>query len=130
MLDRKKLALIHIIKRDLGLSDTEYRDTLEKVTGVRSARELDVQGFGKLLRYFARSRHYIVQPGGLTYRQKMFIESLRHDLGWQREHLQNFLKKYFHKSAVQTLTKKEASKVIESLKNVRKHRHFSGFKKS
>jgi len=33
MLDRKKLAVIHITQKELGLSDKEYRDTLEQVTG-------------------------------------------------------------------------------------------------
>jgi len=31
-LDRKKLAVIHIVKKELGLSDDEYRDLLERET--------------------------------------------------------------------------------------------------
>lgn len=38
--DRKVLAKIHIAKRDLGLSDEAYRDLLERVAGVRSAKDL------------------------------------------------------------------------------------------
>ncbi|HSR36535.1 MAG TPA: phage protein GemA/Gp16 family protein, partial [Desulfurivibrionaceae bacterium] len=60
MLDQKKLAVIHIVKKELGLSDQEYRDSLEKITGVRSAKELDEAGFRILMRHFAKSRHYRV----------------------------------------------------------------------
>ncbi|MFN2366550.1 MAG: phage protein GemA/Gp16 family protein [Desulfurivibrionaceae bacterium] len=64
MLDRAKLAVIHITVKELGLSDWEYRDTLEKVTGVRSSRDLDAAAFRKLMRYFARSKDYRSVPTG------------------------------------------------------------------
>lgn len=54
-LDKKKLAVIHIVKKELGLSDREYRDQLEDITGVRSAKCLDESGFRKLMNFFARS---------------------------------------------------------------------------
>ena len=38
-MDKKKLAVIHIVKRELSLSDDEYRDILERVAGVRSAKD-------------------------------------------------------------------------------------------
>lgn len=117
-MDRKKLALIHIVKKELRLSDREYRDTLEKVTGVRSAKDLDEEGFRKLLRYFARSRHYRINGAGLTFRQKLYIKHLKDDLAWDDAHFQNFLKKYYRKTTIGSLTKGEASKVIQSLKHI------------
>lgn len=120
-IDTKKLAVIHIVKRELGLSDRDYRDRLEEVTGVRSARLLDESGFRKLMNYFARSEYYRVNPDGLTFRQKMFIKGLQSQLGWEEQHLVNFLKKYYRKSDILTLTRKEAVKVIESLKNILEH---------
>jgi len=33
VLDKKKLAVIHIVKRELGFSDQEYRNFLEKSCG-------------------------------------------------------------------------------------------------
>lgn len=120
-LDKKKLALIHIVKRDLHLSDQEYRDILQQVTGVRSAKELNEEAFGRLLRYFARSKQYQVNPSGLTFRQKYFIKHLLADLHWDEAHFHNFLKKYYQKSAIDELTKGDASKVIESLKNILQH---------
>lgn len=121
MLDNKKLAVIHIVKKELALSDDEYRDILEKVTGVRSARDLDEQGFRKLMNHFARSGYYRINREGMTIRQKIYIKHLFDDLKWSTQHFANFLKKYYKKENIDKLTKKEASKVIESLKNILKH---------
>jgi hypothetical protein len=120
-LDKKKLAVIHIVKRELGLSDLEYRDQLEKVTGVRSATNLDERGFRKLMNYFARSKYYRANQNGITFRQKMYIKGLKDQLDWDERHFMNFLRKYYSKSDVDTLTRKKAIKVIESLKNVLEH---------
>ena len=124
-LDRKKLAVIHIVKRELGLSDDEYRDILQRETGVRSAKDMDEKGFRNLMRYFVGSRHYRINKHGLTFRQKLFINHLVDDLGWDVQHFNNFLNKYYKKTAIDKLTKKEASKVIESLKNILKHSKYS-----
>lgn len=121
MLDQKKLAVIHIVKRELNLSDEQYREALEKITGVRSARELDERGFRKLMNYFARSEYYRIRPDGITMRQKVFIQDLKRQLNWTDPHFMNFLKKYYKKERIEGLTKKEAGKVIESLKNILKH---------
>ncbi|OGR00071.1 MAG: hypothetical protein A2505_05450 [Deltaproteobacteria bacterium RIFOXYD12_FULL_55_16] len=118
MLDQKKLAVIHIVKKELGISDEEYRATLEKIAGVRSARELDNQGFQRLMRYFAGSRHYRQSLTGITFRQKMYIKHLLADLAWDATHYLNFLKKYYKTSEQGTLSRKEAGKVIESLKHI------------
>ena len=120
-IDRKKLALIHIVKKELNLSDQEYRDILQQVTGVRSAKDLDETAFNRLLRYFTRSKQYQINQYGLTFRQKYFIKHLLTDLRWDDQHLLNFLKKYYQKTGINELTKKEASNVIESLKNIIKH---------
>jgi uncharacterized protein with NAD-binding domain and iron-sulfur cluster len=124
-LDHKKLAVIHIVKRELALSDDEYRDFLQRETGVRSAKDLDEKGFRRLMRAFTASGYYRINTYGLTFRQKLFIRHLVDDLAWDTEHFTNFLNKYYKKTAVDTLTKKEASKVIESLKNILKHRRSS-----
>ncbi|MBU1403935.1 MAG: regulatory protein GemA [Proteobacteria bacterium] len=118
VLDRKKLAVIHIVKKELGASDQEYRDTLEKVAGVRSARDLDDAGFQRLMRYFARSGHYRASREGITFRQRMYIKHLVDDLAWDANHYANFLKKYYKTGETETLSKTEAGKVIESLKHI------------
>ncbi len=117
-IDSKKLAVIHIVKKELGLTDREYRDRLEKLAGVRSARDLDDAGFSKLMNYFVRSRHYKANKESITFRQRMYIMDLRAMLGWKEVHFVNFLKKYYRKSDIRDLSKKEATKVIISLKNI------------
>ena len=119
--DHKKLAVIHIVKRELCLSDDEYRDILERETGVRSAKDLDEKGFTRLMRYFAGSDYYRVNRFGLTLKQKLFIKHLLTKLGWDLQHSENFLNKYYKKTDFDKLTKKEASNVIESLKNILEH---------
>ena len=118
MLDRKKLAVIHITQKELNLSDKEYRDTLEQVTGVRSAKDLNEEGFRKLMRYFTRSKHYQLNKDGITFRQKMYIRHLVDDAGWDDNHFRNFLRKYYRQEEVTALSKRDASKVIESLKRI------------
>ena len=41
-------------------------------------------------------------------------------LKWDEDHIKNFLKKYYKKEKLEDLKKKDASKVIESLKNILK----------
>lgn len=122
MIDQKKLAVIHIVKKELALGEEEYREILEKVTGVRSARDLDDNAFLKLMRYFARSRHYRASREGITLRQKLYIRHLADDLGWDGDHLDGFLKKYHKTANLDSLDKKKASKAIESLKHILAHR--------
>lgn len=118
MIDHKKLAVVHIIKKELNLSDDDYRDILFKAAGVQSAKELDEVKFRKLMRYFVRSKYYQLNSGGLTLRQKLYIQYLAQKLGWTDEHLANFIRKYYHKECLENLSKKEGIKVIESLKGV------------
>jgi phage gp16-like protein len=120
-MDQKKLAVIHIAKKELNLSEKEYRDILRNAAGVESAKDLDDGKFRKLMNVFMRSRHYRLSPDGITLRQRYFIRSMYQDLGWDQNHFDNFLWKYHHKKQLDRLTKREAIKVIESLKNVRAH---------
>lgn len=118
LIGRKKLALIHIIKKELNLVNGEYRAILRLAAGVDSAKELDESKFRKLMQYFVRSKHYQVNPFGLTIRQKLYIQSLAKDMAWSESHLNNFAHKYYHKSRIDDLSKSEAIKLIESLKNI------------
>lgn len=115
------MAVIHIVKKELNLSDAEYRDILQRIAGVRSAKELNEEKFRKLMNFFVRSKYYQVNPFGLTIKQKLYIKYLAKEIGWEEEHLNNFIHKYYHKFNIDKLTRKEAIKVIESLKNIKQH---------
>ena len=125
-MDKKKLALVHIIKKELGLADDEYRRILRAAAGVDSSRDLTEEGFTRLMRYFVRSGYYVVNRHGLTIRQKMFIDHLQRELEWTDEHLAHFLHKYYGKTKITALTRREAIKVIESLKHIRLHQKVPG----
>jgi len=120
-MDKKKLAVVHIVKKELNLSDEEYRHILRDATGVETAKDLDDRKFRKLMNVFMRSKLYRRHSNGITLRQKYFIRNLYEELGWDEEHFENFLKKYRHKGRLDEMTKKEASKVIVSLKSIKEH---------
>lgn len=120
-MDKKKLAVIHIVKKELGLSDEEYRRILREAAGVESARDLSAEGFRKLMNFFVRSRYYRVNPSGLTIRQKIYIKYLAGRLKWSPDHLHNFIRKYYHQDSPERLSAKDAGKLIESLKAIEKN---------
>ena len=119
-MDKKKLAAMHIVKRELSLSDDEYRNTLERVAGVRSAKDLTDDQFHKLMRYFVRTRHYRVASKGITLRQKYYLRQLKERLQWDDSHFQNYIHKYFHNRDLNTYTKHDASNLIVALKSILK----------
>jgi hypothetical protein len=120
-LGRKKLALIHIVKKELDISDEDYRCILQRIAGVQSAKDLDETHFRKLMYFLVHSHYYRVNAFGLTLRQKMFIDSLVRQLRWDQNHLRNFIRKYYHRHDLKSLTEREASHLIESLKAIRGH---------
>ena len=117
-MDRRKLALIHIVKRELKLSDKEYHRILREEAHVTSSKDLTEEGFRRLMRHLVKSRHYVVNRNGLTLRQKLYIEHLRGELGWDAEHLSNFLHKYFKQANSTALSRLEASHAITALKHI------------
>jgi hypothetical protein len=125
-LDRKKLALVHIVKKELDLRDADYRRILRRIAGVTSAKHLDEAGFGKLMRFFVRSDYFRANARGMTLKQKLFIKALARDLGWDPAHLRNFIRKYYQRDGLDALDRKEASKLIESLKAVRDREERAG----
>lgn len=54
-LPRNKLALIHVAKAKLGLSDPDYRALLKRAAGVDSARDLDDKGFAAVFAELKRA---------------------------------------------------------------------------
>lgn len=118
-IDKKKLALIHIVKKELQLKDSQYRKILKLAAGVDSAKELTEAGFRKLMNYFVRSQHWQPTPKSLTIKQKIYIKMLAKEMGWSQSHLDNFIRKYYHREDIGQLAKSEAIKLIESLKNIK-----------
>jgi hypothetical protein len=120
-MDSKKLALIHIVKKELAIGDEDYRCLLKRIAGVESARDLDEAKFRKLMHFLVRSDYYRANAFGMTLKQKLFIKALARQVDWNEEHLKNFIRKYYRKNGLEALTRKEASNLIESLKAIRAH---------
>lgn len=53
-LRRKDLSIIHLAKKDLQISDDEYRDLLLGLTGKTSSAQLDWQGRRQLIEHFKK----------------------------------------------------------------------------
>lgn len=117
-LDRKRLAAIHIVKKELGMSDEDYRCILKRIARVESSRDLDERRFRKLMYFLVHSHYYRANAFGMTLRQKMFIDTLVRQLAWDPNHLRNFVRKYYHRDGLEALNGREASHLIESLKAI------------
>ncbi|MDD5455502.1 MAG: DUF1018 domain-containing protein, partial [Candidatus Margulisbacteria bacterium] len=80
--DKNKLAVIHILKKELQLSDDDYRKILHNIAGVTTSKDLDEQKFRKLMHYFVRSKYYKLNQNGLTIKQKLYVQYLGNQLKW------------------------------------------------
>lgn len=121
MIDRKKIALIHIIKKKLALSDEAYRKLLHDAVGVTSSKDLNDAQFQKLMNVFVRSKHYRRENDGISLRQRLYVEHLVQDIGWGETQFSDFLNKYYHQNKLSQFSKQEAGKLIASLKNILDH---------
>lgn len=119
VISQKKLAVVHLMKKQLRLSDADYRRMMQEAVGVSSARDLDDGQFRRLMKVFVRSTYYQANANGMTLRQKWFIEHLAKEMGWDSQHLDHFIYKFFHERDLRSLNKKEASHLIEALKKIR-----------
>ncbi|MBW2559436.1 MAG: DUF1018 domain-containing protein [Deltaproteobacteria bacterium] len=141
MVTNKQLKLIHIAARQCGLivkkDDRRYRLLLAqyKAPGgnpAKSSKALNNSQIGDLLaiceamgwdsgRGATYFRDKVAAHGHLaSFAQQSAILHLRGDLGWSADNLKGFIRRMTHeaKSSVAELTVKEASQIIEALKNM------------
>lgn len=126
---RRLLAKVHVAKKQLALDDDTYRDVLERVTGQRSAGELDVGQLIAVLEAFrargweSRSRS---TPSSKPHVRKMW--ALWGDLAREkivtakdtRAALRAYVLRLTGVSDPEWLSPDQASTVIESLKQWRR----------
>lgn len=129
---REELAKIHIGKKDLGLDDDTYRDILYQAGGVESAANLDWKGREAVLERFRelgwKARSKSGHPGHASRSladdpQSKKIRALwlaLHEVGKVRDasemSLATYVKRMTGVSALQWLNTRQASAVIEALK--------------
>jgi hypothetical protein len=135
---QKLLAKIHIAKKELGLDEDTYRDSLEGQTGKRSAALMTDREIIKCINHFkslgwqplSKPKKYddlpARDPYDATPGQRRMIEILWHEVyrgNSEKKHLRQFLWNHFKVSEVRFIRDKDlAYKVIEALKQMQKRR--------
>ncbi|EMG36273.1 Protein of unknown function (DUF1018) [Desulfocurvibacter africanus PCS] len=101
---RGLLAKVHIARKDLGLTEEEYRATLREMFGIESAAQLTEEQLGDLVEHFLHRgwrgpQDLSDRPGYLEIadsdpyaRQKRYILALARRLGWRPGVLQRYMR--------------------------------------
>lgn len=128
---RARLALIHVAKKQTGLSDDTYRALLEGAAGVHSAAEIETDGqFEAVMQGFAKfgfkrgrsgsARQVNADSWGCSARQRAYIEAL-----WKRysrektpQALHAFIRRTCGIDHPRFLTPRRASEVIVGIQKL------------
>lgn len=112
---RPLLAKVHIARKDLGLSEEDYRSTLRELFGVASAAQLTDAQLAELLAHFLRRGWrgpldlsdrpaYLDIPESDPYvRQKRYILALARRLDWSPGVLQRYMRAKVRASSLANL---------------------------
>lgn len=122
----KQIALVHLAAKQLRLDDDLYRTVLKVRGGVDSAKDLDRDGFERVMAYFTAhgfrstwtKRTFGKRPGMASPEQVDIIRRL-----WERwsgdtdeAAINRWLERSYHISSLRFLTTENASKAINGLK--------------
>ncbi len=119
MLTRKQLSLIHVAKSQIDLSDTDYRTILKSNFRVSSSKDLTSFQFKELM-YLFKKLGFKTVTGELSQGQYKKIRKMCNLLCWNRDRINGFVKRQLGtQKPIETITKSEASKIIEGLKAIR-----------
>ena len=146
MLDRSKLAVVHIAKKELGLDEDNYREALMAWGGAYSAKDLSDEGFKGVMRHFeeagfrgrvsgARGQRPAARTAGSPlrsdrrnmasdgqikkiYKTWWMLSGTYYKAGMERKALREFLKKRFRCDHENFLSFEKARQVIEAIKNI------------
>jgi len=124
-LTKKQIALIHVARQKLDMSDNAYRTVLAKLCGKTSTTELDQDDFEVLLAFFeysgfkpvvAGGPDYGARPGMASFAQLELIRTLWAEYTKGGPGLQAWLKRCFKIDSDRFLTAGDARKAIVALK--------------
>lgn len=124
-ISKKQIRLIHVAKRELGLSDDEYRDLLYAVTGKRSSKDLTAAEAKEVVATLERLGFKPLGPrpaGRPTEAQVAFIKNLWREAARQpsESYLGVWLLRGYGVNRPEELTFDDASRVIEALKAMKR----------
>lgn len=130
MIERKKLALVHLAKKTLDMHDDDYRALLKRTAGVESAKDLDSNGFAAVMVDFGKlgfestaareKRKAPYRAGGhATYAQCAYIRRLWQDYKGEEDTagLRKWLQHKFKVSDPRFLDSEAVRKVIYALQH-------------
>ena len=126
-LSRKQSALIHIAKKQLGLTDEQYRTILRVYTGFESSKHLDQRDFEAVMQHMAAlgfrsdftKSFYGQRPGMASPRQVALIRKLWGEYTGDKgddSSLGKWLTRTFKVSSLRFVTHEQAPKAIAALK--------------
>jgi len=127
-INKRQIALLHVAKRDLGLTDDDYRAILARYGNCESSADLDAFGFEHVMRYFTAlgfrstwtKRTYGNRPSMASPSQVDLMRSLWKQFSGkddtQDAQLNDWLNRFHHVSALRFVDTGKATKVISALK--------------
>ena len=123
-----QLAIIHVAKQQLGLSEADYRRLLRDAAGVESSRSLTPAGFKAVMAAFSERgfvsyqvrrsfgrRAGMATPAQVAYLRKLWTE---YTGGENESSLQVWLEHYYHVSHLRFVNAAIAGKAIVALKSM------------
>lgn len=136
MIDKKKIAIIHLAKKELDMDEENYRALLVRAAGVESSRDLDAKGFanamvelGKLGFESTAAREkrkaQFRAAGHASYAQISYIRRLWQDYKGEEDAdgLRHWLQHKFQVSHPKFLDAETAPKVIYALQHFKPKGH-------
>jgi hypothetical protein len=126
--------LIHALARAAALSDRQLYSMVEDLIGIASISALSRQEASCLIRrmetsqtdcFFRLRQEDQVPVDASRYPNYRHIVAIRHiarDLGWDREHLKNWIKKYVKVASIAQLDRQSARKAFIGLMLIQRHR--------
>lgn len=129
LLSAKKIALLHVAKKQLGLDDDAYRDILRRFGGVDSAADLDEIGFFHVTKHLTAlgfrstwtkrtfgNRPDMASPAQVTLMRDLWARAYGPDENDMK--LNAWLARYHHIGALRFVDANKVSKVIHALKRM------------
>jgi hypothetical protein len=127
-LSKRQIALIHVARKKLGLSDGAYRTVLAQLCGKESTTDLDQADFDVLFALFewsgfrptkAQGPDFGNRPGMASFAQLELIRALWHEFAGGAPGLETRLKRCFHVDSERFLSAADARKAITGLKQMK-----------
>ncbi|GGA82432.1 hypothetical protein GCM10011491_07310 [Brucella endophytica] len=127
-ISKKQIALLHVAKRDLCLTEDDYRAILARYGNCESSADLDATGFDYVMRYFTAlgfrstwtKRTYGNRPNMASPAQVDLIRSLWRQFTGSDDpedrELNRWLNRFHHVSALRFVDTAKAKKIIPALK--------------